>query len=100
MTNAEIDEILGTYPDKVADALLDWRKAELEAKRTYAKEYLDTKAQAAGEKVTVGEIEAKVRAGSTHYKAVLEEITAESGYVRANERLMSAKKLASIRAAF
>jgi hypothetical protein len=101
MTDAEIVEVLGTYPDKTADALARWKRATLERERCAAKFYLDAKAKAAGgEKVTVKELEMMVEADDGHYKACLDEIMAEADHLRFYERLMSAKKMASVRAGF
>lgn len=101
MTDAEIIEVLGKYPDKTADALEKWKRATLERKRVGSKLYLELKAKAAGgEKTTVKELEMMVESNDEHYKMCLDEIMAESDYQKCYEKLMSAKKMASIRAAF
>lgn len=100
MENSEITDALETLPDLVADALLAWKTAEANAERCYAKEYLETKARAGGEKITMGEIEATVRGGDAHYLAKMETIKAESEYTRLKERLYAAKRLAEMRSAF
>jgi hypothetical protein len=100
MNDAEITTILDTFPDKVAEALERFRTAGVEKDRVYARAYLEFKARSAGEKITASEIESMVKADQRYYEAALDEITAESGYVKAHERLMAAKKQASMRAAF
>lgn len=101
LSDAEIVEILGTYPDKTAEALKRWKEATLERKRIAAKVYLEIKAKSAGgEKLTVKEIEMMVEQNTDHYKACLEEILAESEHMKLYEKLMSAKKMANIRAGF
>jgi hypothetical protein len=101
LTDADIIEILGTYPDKVADALEKWKRATLERKRVGSKLYLELKAKSAGgEKITVKELEMMVESNQTHYELCLEEIMAESDHMKLYEKLMAAKKMASIRAGF
>jgi hypothetical protein len=101
VTDSEIIEVLGTYPDRTADALQKWKVSTLERERYGSKLYLDLKARAAGgEKVTVKELEMMVEADEGHYKARLEEIMAESDHLRCYEKLLSAKKMAGIRAGF
>lgn len=95
-----IDEILEKYPDLTADALERFKTAAVEKERVYAKSYLEIKARTAGEKVTVGEIDALIKSSPEWYAAAMEEIKAESGWTRCNERLMAAKKQAALRAAF
>ncbi len=100
MTDAEITEILDAYPDKVADALCRFKTAGVEKERIYAKSYLDIKARSVGERVTVADIDAMVKSDNEYYVAAIEEVKAESGYIAAFEKLMSAKKQAAMRAAF
>lgn len=101
MTDGEIVEVLGTFPDKTATALQRWKTATLERKRVASKFYLETKARAAGgEKLTVKELEMMVEGNDDHYKACLEEIMAEAEHLKLYEKLMSAKKMASLRAGF
>ena len=54
----------------------------------------------AGEKRTVDEIKALVRSDGGRYQAVLNELTAESEYTRLYERLLAAKRRASLRTAY
>lgn len=101
MDEAEIVEVLGKYPDLSAEALKRWKIATLERKRVASKIYLEAKAKAAGsDKITVKELEMMVERDDDHYKACLEEILAESDHMKLYEKLMSAKKMANIRAGF
>ncbi len=101
MTDGEIVEVLGTYPDRTATALERWKTATLERKRIASKFYLEAKARAAGgEKLTVKELEMMVERDDAHYKACLEEIMGEADHIRCYEKLMAAKKMASLRAGF
>jgi hypothetical protein len=98
MDAREMTEVMDTYPDLVADALAAWKKAGIEKDRIFARAYLELKARSVGlGKVTVSELESNVRALDEHYKAALDEVIAESEYVRVYEKLMSAKKQASMR---
>ena len=100
MTDAEILEIMDTYPDTVAKAKEAWQLATAARERTFARLYLTLKANSAEKKVTTEELKAKVRDSEEHFKAVQDEIMAESAYNLAYETLMSAKKQAGLRAAF
>jgi len=95
-----IENVLEQYPDLRADSLQRFRAAGVEKERVYAKAYLEIKAQSAGEKITVGEIDATIKASAPWYAAAMEEVKAESQYERDSEILMSAKKLASLKGAF
>jgi len=100
LTDSEIYEILGTYPDKTAEALERWKLATLERERHGSKLYLELKAMAAGEKGTVKELEMKVESDDKYYGLRMGEIKAEAEHMKAYEKLMAAKKMASIRAGF
>jgi len=100
MTDAEIVEAMEKLPDIVADALYNFKAAGLENERLHAKTFLEFRARSAGVKTSVAEIEALVTADLDCYKAALNEIEKESEYVKYNERLMAAKRMASMRAAF
>ena len=100
MTDSEIIEVIGKYPDLVADAEKAWKIAKLERERSEALSYFRLKAQTADEKVTEKWLENKVRTDEEVHKAKLDEIVKESEYNRLYEKLMSAKKMASLRAAF
>jgi hypothetical protein len=94
----DLEESLEQLPDKVASSLLKWRKATLERERIEAILYLQYKAGV--EKRTQDEIKALVRQDGGRYQSVLDEAVAESEHTRLNERLMCAKKEASMRTAF
>lgn len=100
MTNEEIVDVMDRYPDQVADALELFKKAGIEKERLHAKTFLEIKARSAGEKITIAEIEAMVKADLECYKAALYEVEMESLYMKFYEKLMAAKKQASMRAAF
>jgi hypothetical protein len=95
-----IEAVLDTYPDLSADALERFRAAGVEKERVYAKAYLEIKAQSAGEKITVGEIDAMIKASAPWYAAAMEEVKAESDWTRKNETLMASKKAAALKGAF
>lgn len=99
-TNVEINEILIEYPDKVADAERQWKISRLERERVEGMVYFRLKAETAEQKVTEKWLELKVRIDTEVHKLKLDEIIAESNYNRLYEKLMSAKKMASLRAAF
>lgn len=100
MTDAEIVAAMETLPDIVADALYNFKTAGIDKERLHAKTFLELKARSVGEKVTVAEIDAMVKVDLECYKASLNEVEKESSYVKYNERLMAAKKMAAMRAAF
>ena len=96
--NADLEKSLEELPDKVADALLAWRRTTLEREKLEAILFLRFKG---GEfKRTGSEIEAMVQSDGGRFEACLNEAKAESDYRRLDERLMSWKKLASLRTAF
>ena len=96
--NMEVMEALEEGPDKVADALLEWRKASLIRERKEAMLYLQFKS--AEGKRTAGEIEAMVDADDERYTLRLQEAMKESEYHRFLEKLLAAKKMADLRTAF
>lgn len=101
MTDAEILEILDTYPDRVADAKKEAGTASLVKDMTYAKVYLELKARHAGggERLTAADLAAMVKSSPVFYESAMSEIVAESKYLRLNERLMCAKKIVAWRTA-
>ena len=100
MDNAKITEILDTYPDKVAEALKKWKTAKIDLDRLEAKLYLTIRADHAGEKLPVREIEAIMKGSDEHYAAALAEVVAESEYTAAYETLLAAKRESNMRTAF
>lgn len=97
---SDIEEALEVLPDQVADALEKWKKARVDKEREHARLFLSFKANSAGKDLTVEELKSMVKNDSGYYQICLDEITAESSYTRLYEKLMSAKKTASMRAAF
>lgn len=95
-----IEEDLASLPDKVADALGKWRFKAADKKREAARLLLTFKAQHAGEGLTMTELKAMVQNDQGYYQICLDEIMEESRYIRTLERLLAAKKLASLRTAF
>jgi hypothetical protein len=93
-----LEEILSELPEIVADKLQDWRMKTLERERVEAILYLKFKGD--GEKRTQDELKAMVKEDGGRYQAVLNEIKAESAYNLVYERLLCAKKKASLRTAF
>lgn len=102
MTNEQVAEIMETYPDRVADALLVFRKATAERERVEGRRHLEIKVElkARGEYATADDVKAMVRSDDARYEAVMCEISAEAMYQRLYETLLTAKKTASLRAAF
>lgn len=95
---SEIEKDLTELPDKVADALEVWRVATLDREKVESLLYAEFKAT--GEKRTAEEIKNMVRGHDNRYNASLKEIEAEVEYNRRYEKLLSAKKRASLRTAF
>lgn len=83
----------------MADALLKWRKAELERQKVEALKYMQYK-HVGAEKRTVSEIEALVHSDEDRYQAKLAEALAESEYTRLLEKLYATKRLLGSRTAF
>jgi hypothetical protein len=101
MTNVEINKILTEYPDIVSEAETAWKMSILELERIEAKTYFSIKTNTApGEKVTEKMLENMVTTNDEVYKARLYSVTKESEYNRLYEKLMCAKKMASLRSAF
>ncbi len=96
--NGEIEQELIDLPEMVADSLLKWRTKTLEREKTDALLYLRFKAGEPGRTAT--EIKALINSSEGHFSANLEEAKAESRYTFLNEKLMAAKKVASLRTAF
>jgi len=93
-----LEEFLQELPDKVADALSAWRIATLQREKVEAMLHLRLKAE--GEKMSVGDLKAAINNNQERYDMMLKEILAESEYNRLYEKLLSAKKRASLRTAF
>lgn len=95
-----VEEELRELPDRVADAQKFWKSKEAELKHSRARVYLDFKAKLVGSDPTQGDLKAMVENDMGIYKLSLECVTAESEYTRLMEKLMAAKRLASMRTAF
>lgn len=93
-----IEHILEAFPDKVADALIEWRQSSLMREKEEALLYLNFKGQDTERSAT--EIKAMVNSSEGRYQAVLRELRAEGEYNRLYEKLLGAKKIASLRTAF
>lgn len=100
--NSEIEKDLAEYPDKVADALEAWRTATAEKEKVEAMAYLRLKGASEAQEIerTVVELKAMTKQDDEVFQAVLKELKAEAQYIRLNEKLMAAKKLASLRTAY
>lgn len=90
-----LEEILDTLPDKIADALLEWRRSSLNREKFEALLYASIKGKDDGK--TASEIKAMINADQGRYDMVLAEIKAEAEYNRLYERLMCQKKIAQLR---
>ncbi len=95
--NADVIETLTDLPDLVADSLETWRIATLNRERAEALLFLRFRAE---QDRTVQEIKSLVNSDPERYEAVLNEIKTESLYNRLYEKLLSAKKIASLRTAY
>lgn len=91
----DLEEMMNSLPDKVAEALIVWRTATLDREKMEALVYASTKAT--NDKLTATEIKSFINSNPQRYEAVLKEIKAESDYTRVYERLLSVKKIASLR---
>lgn len=98
MSNLDIEKALEELPEKVSQALENWRIATLEREKTEALLYISIKGKNPDK--TIGEIKSALNASVSRYDAVLAEIKAESEYTFLYEKLLSAKKRASLRIAF
>ena len=98
MSNEDLESSLELLPDKVADVLLEWRKATLEREKTEALLFVEFKANE--EEKSSTEIKALINSSPERYAKVMEEIKAEVEYNRWYEKLLSVKKRASLRTSY
>ena len=98
MSDQDTEAILLNFPDLVADALIKWREATLAREKTEALLYLSFKGQDTDRSAT--EIKAMINSSESRFKDVLTEIQAEGEYNRLYEKLLGAKKIASLRTAY
>lgn len=96
--NVDLEALLDTLPDLVANALEAWRISTLDREKCEALLYAALKGQDDGKSAT--EIKAAINADSERYNAVLEEIQKECEYQRLYEKLLSTKRRAALRTAF
>jgi hypothetical protein len=95
-----VEEELRDLPDRVADAQRFWKAKEAELKHERARVYLSFKSKLVGTEPTQGDLKAMVENDMGIYQLSLDCVTAESEYTRLMEKLMAAKRLASLRSAF
>lgn len=96
--NYDIESSLENLPDQIASFLEIWRTKTLDRETTEALLYLKFKGEDKERSAT--EIKALVHSDKGRYKVVLDELKAEAQYTRLLEKLLSAKKLASLRTAY
>jgi hypothetical protein len=94
----DLEEALATLPDRVADALLIWRTATAAKKKLVGD--LFVKMKSVHSDMSSTEIKTRISASKELFEAEMKEVSAEAEHTRLNERLMAAKKLASLRTAF
>lgn len=99
-TNADLSVILHTYPDKVAEAMAEYKKAMAETKRIGAKLYLELKAVNVEKDIKEAHLRAMVQNHPDYYAAQMKEIETEAIYTKVYETLLCTKKLAALRTAF
>ena len=97
---SQIEEELNTLPDLVADARKRWLTETAKKKHEAVRLLLAFKAQHAGQGLTMTELRAMVNNDAGYYKICMEEVVAESDYIRLYEKLLCSKKQASLRTAF
>lgn len=102
ITNAELERQLDELPDKVADALLVWRKATIERETVEARLFVEKKRAALNGGGPAGDdyIKAIVRADESRRLSCECEATAEACHARLYERLMAGKRQAAVRTAY
>lgn len=100
LSNEQINDMMVELPDKVAEAEVEFKRIRLERERIEALAYFRLKAELAHEKVTEKWLENKVRVDDEVHQAKLDEIVSEGEYNRLYEKLMSIKKVASLRTAY
>lgn len=94
---ADLEKDLNELPERVADAQMAWDLAILQREKQEA--ILDAQIRLEGD-FTATEIKARINANSERFEACLIELEKKRQYTFLYERLMAAKKLASLRTAF
>lgn len=95
--NAQLEADLETLPDEVSTVLMNWRIATLNRERVESLLHARLRADTTR---TMADIKSSINGDPDRYEAVLNEIKAEAEHTRLLERLLCAKKLASLRTAF
>lgn len=93
-----LDEKLEALPDQVAQSLEKWEISTLNREKTEAVLFAMIKGRDDTKSAT--EIKMEIQGHPERYEAVLSEIKAKAQYTLLYERLLSAKKRASLRTAF
>jgi hypothetical protein len=100
MERSEMENVIETYPDLIAEAQSRYELAEEERKMIYANKYYTLTLEHSNQKTTTKFIEAMILRDPEHHSAKIKEIMAHEEYTRLNEKLMAAKKLCDHRTAF
>lgn len=98
MIQSDLEEGLSRLPAEVAQALLQWRKAQLDRERLEAR--ISLRLRAEHPDATATEIKSLLHSTQERYDAVLQEATFESIYTAKYESLMALKKQCDFRTAF
>ena len=96
MIQSDLETNLEKLPEQVSNALLEWRVATLDREKLEA--ILRLQYSVEDRKAT--EVTALVHSNQERYDVVLNEAKAESHYTFLYEKLMAAKKEATMRGAF
>jgi len=100
MERSDLQDLLDTYPDKVADAERDWGVAEIMERQTWAKFYSLYRTQLADKKPTEKVIDAMIWQTPEYVQAAMDEKIKKSEHTRHYERLMATKKQSNLRTAY
>lgn len=98
MSNQDVEQALSEGPDKVANSLLEWRKASLEKKRLAGLLFIEMKAK--NPEMSSTEIKTRLQGSKEIFDAEMKEAVAEANYTRCLESHLAAKKLSNIRTAY
>lgn len=97
-SNKSVEEDLETLPEKVSEQLVKWRTASLDREKCEALLYARFHGEDPSRTATA--IKSLINSNEERYQIVLKEIQEEAHYNFLYEKLMSAKKIASLRTAF
>lgn len=98
MSNIDIEKALNELPDLLSQALEDWRLASLNLERYEA--ILAAKIRGSNPGIKSVEVKDKINADEQWYNLNIEVIKKESYHNLLENRLLAAKKMASLRTAF